>query len=303
MGRPQKQTVDYFPHFANSGKTMFILESKFGNNGYAFWFKLLEILAITEGHYFRVENSIDWEFLLAKTKVSGETATEILNTLASLDSIDKELWDKKIIWVQKFVDNLGEVYRKRKVSAPIKPFNEDFRDGNPSIDVVSDDINPQRRVEESKVKESKGEKIEKDKSLSSNTPTIEICKYYEQAGFGTINHITMQKLEALIEMYSKEWVKDAIDTAVLNGKYKLTYVDGILQNWKSEGKNPKQKNQQATTYKNKKSSNFNNFDQRTYEEVGGIDKIAEQLQEKQSPQGEKIDDFTEYLRKQREVIN
>jgi hypothetical protein len=33
-GRKEKQTADYFPHMATSGKTLFILESSFGNDGY-----------------------------------------------------------------------------------------------------------------------------------------------------------------------------------------------------------------------------------------------------------------------------
>ncbi len=39
MARPLKQTVDYFPHdsHASDSKTLFILESKFGNDGYAFY--------------------------------------------------------------------------------------------------------------------------------------------------------------------------------------------------------------------------------------------------------------------------
>ena len=44
MARPRKQTVDYFPHYCKCGRTIFILENRFGNDGYAFWFKLLEIL-------------------------------------------------------------------------------------------------------------------------------------------------------------------------------------------------------------------------------------------------------------------
>lgn len=52
MARPTKETVDYFPHFVKCGRTIFILESKYGNDGYAFWFKLLEILGDTEGHYY-----------------------------------------------------------------------------------------------------------------------------------------------------------------------------------------------------------------------------------------------------------
>ena len=36
MARPKKQTVDYFPHFVKGGRTIFILENKFGNDGYAY---------------------------------------------------------------------------------------------------------------------------------------------------------------------------------------------------------------------------------------------------------------------------
>ena len=35
VGRPQKNTVDYFPHFVSENKTVKILEYKFGTKGYA----------------------------------------------------------------------------------------------------------------------------------------------------------------------------------------------------------------------------------------------------------------------------
>ena len=37
-------------------------------------------------------------YLLAKTKVSEETAIKILDLLASLGSIDLELWKERIVW-------------------------------------------------------------------------------------------------------------------------------------------------------------------------------------------------------------
>ena len=49
MSRPRKAVVDYFPHYVNHGKTLFILEQKYGNDGYAFWFKLLEMLGGSDG--------------------------------------------------------------------------------------------------------------------------------------------------------------------------------------------------------------------------------------------------------------
>ena len=71
MGRPRKQTVDYFPHFVSTdSRTKFILEQSWGNDGYAFWFKLLELLGRSEGHYYDCSQPADKMYLVALTKVT-----------------------------------------------------------------------------------------------------------------------------------------------------------------------------------------------------------------------------------------
>ena len=126
MGRPRKQTVDYFPHFVGAdSKTKFILENKWGNDGYAFWFKLLELLGRSDGHCYDCSVSANKMYLVSLARVSEETADDILETLAELGKIDKELWDThKLIWCQRLVDNLQQVYAKRTVQIPCKPFTE-----------------------------------------------------------------------------------------------------------------------------------------------------------------------------------
>ena len=111
MGRPRKQTVDYFPHFVGAdSKTKFILENKWGNDGYAFWFKLLELLGRSDGHCYDCSVSANKMYLVSLARVSEETADDILETLAELGKIDKELWDThKLIWCQRLVDNLQQV--------------------------------------------------------------------------------------------------------------------------------------------------------------------------------------------------
>jgi hypothetical protein len=121
MARPRKQTVDYFPHNCVHKSTMFIIEQRFGNDGYSFWFKLLELLGATEGHYIDLNDDMQMEFLQAKTRLSYCSCNEILNTLCILKAIDQELWSKRVIWCQNFVDNISDVYKNRKVSVPIKP--------------------------------------------------------------------------------------------------------------------------------------------------------------------------------------
>lgn len=123
MARAAKDIVEYYPHYCDHGKTMFIVEKLYGNDGYAFWFKLLEILGKSEGHYYDCSNSDNWEFLQAKTGFRDVRCEEILNKLALLGSIDKGLWEAgKIIWSDNFIKNVTDAYRNRKRPVPQKPF-------------------------------------------------------------------------------------------------------------------------------------------------------------------------------------
>lgn len=160
MGRPTKETVDYYPHFVKGGRTIFILESKYGNDGYAFWFKLLEILGDAEGHYYDCSVPNNWAYLLAKTRCSEDTAKDIINSLLALGKIDSKLWnDRQVIWCQHFVDNLSSVYKRRNIEAPTKP---SFCDEKPQRASVSVNENHSKRelidTEITKEKESREKK-------------------------------------------------------------------------------------------------------------------------------------------------
>lgn len=121
MARPKKQTVDYFPHQCVPGKTIFILEQKFQNDGYAFWFKLLERLGCTEGHFLDLNNGIELLYISAKARLDEDKCIEILDCLSDINAIDSELWRKeKKVWCQKFVNGLLDLYGRRKVETPTK---------------------------------------------------------------------------------------------------------------------------------------------------------------------------------------
>ena len=120
MARPLKDRVDYFPHFVNHGKTIPILQGKYGNDGYSFLFKIFELLCKSEGHYFNCNDSVDLEFLLAYTLVSEDIAFNILDLLAKLETIDQFLWNYRIIWSENLIENLTPLYSRRKQKPPTK---------------------------------------------------------------------------------------------------------------------------------------------------------------------------------------
>ena len=151
MGRKPKKGVDYFSHDcdASTKPTLFTLQEQFGNDGYAFWFKLLEFLGQRENLSFDCNVRAEWLFFVAKSKVSEATANDILDTLASIDAIDAELWKNRIVWSQNFVERVEEVYRKRGTIPPTKPVidSENPQDVDEIVDEPQD-IVPEPVTEE-----------------------------------------------------------------------------------------------------------------------------------------------------------
>lgn len=178
VARPSKQTVEYFPHFVRPGKTLFILESKWGNTGYSFWFKMLEVLGESDGHVLRYNEPDTRDYFLARCGIQHGEAVQIFSKLVELKKIDRELWEnREWVWCHAFVENLKVVYAKRTTSIPVRPalsFKEESRAGvfgektrvsgektqfpgrkqnrSPMSEIVFGEKTPQ-----SKVKERKGE--------------------------------------------------------------------------------------------------------------------------------------------------
>ncbi|WP_136797066.1 Lin1244/Lin1753 domain-containing protein [Desulfosediminicola ganghwensis] len=170
VARPRKETVEYFPHDVHHGKTLYSLQNSFGNDGYAAWFKLLELLGRTHGHSYSIQEPADLYYLAALWKVSGEKTMQILDFLSELQAIDPQLYDNKIIWCDNFVKNLEPVYLKRRTPLPEKPNSRSENDSSRAENSTSIEItgNSGARMQQSKLKES----IDKTNTASSDTDDV-----------------------------------------------------------------------------------------------------------------------------------
>lgn len=161
MSRPQKHTVDYFSHDADAsqGKTLSILFNHFGHEGISAWWQLLERISKTENYVIGIGNPEELEYLAATLRIQPARLKEILNKMADLQAIDKELLNAGMIWSQNFVSRLESVYKIRKQALPARP---ELSSNKIALSVEETELsipeNPQSKVKESKVKESsKGE--------------------------------------------------------------------------------------------------------------------------------------------------
>jgi len=113
-GRPKKNTVDYFPHMMGEGKKMAYIETKYGNDGYATWFKILETLAKTEDHYLNLNDEINAMYLCGKCRTTMELMYAIINDLVKLNVFDSDLWQHKILWSEDFIESIRDTYKRRQ---------------------------------------------------------------------------------------------------------------------------------------------------------------------------------------------
>lgn len=198
MARPQRNTVDYFPHLIGSGKKMSFIENKYGNDGYATWFKILETLASTEHHFLNLNDDVEIMFLSTKCRVSEDLLLAIIEDLVRLKVFSKEAWEKRVLWSQIFINNIEDAY-KRRGNKPLQfeglckhllSYGIHITCNNPA----NSDNNTQRREEK-----SKEEKRREDLGEKISPPTLEERKNSFE-----------KSLEEFTEKYSPEMIKDFI---------------------------------------------------------------------------------------------
>lgn len=184
VGRKQRNTVEYFPHYVGDSKTKSILKSKYGSDGYSTWFQLLEILCKSKEHYFDCRDEWGYEWILSEIGIDKNTFENIMDFLARFEKIDPELWQNKIIWCQNLVNNLERVYDKRVSEIPRKPLFlirkcEDSTISGAEIDKTGAEMT-QSTVQYSKGKESRVEdSTAKHSEGNSDGRVSEIIPYDE----------------------------------------------------------------------------------------------------------------------------
>lgn len=254
--RPDKNTVEYYPHYCEEGgKTLFILENTYGNDGYAFWFKTLSLLGRTPGHFFNVHNRHDWLFLLARTRVSEVNANNIIKLLIDLGAIDRDLWENnKVIWCQNFVDHLASLYARRKNGTiPHKPSLCKHKPSlckqkpvSTKLTAINDSKKPQTKLKESKLKESKVKNTLCEKIhnlLKTKVTTIRPNHHYgtKESDYRTIrlmierDKVDSDELIKLLEWYpiGERYIPEIFSTKALRDKYTQLLRAYERQNGKS----------------------------------------------------------------------
>jgi hypothetical protein len=186
MGRPERHDVDYFPFFAKRGRTLNILQSKFGCEGIGVFTNILRFLSFTPDHHYCIKDEADRMNFFVEIGIQEDRGIEIIELMVKTEKLDKELWEKyRVIASEAFLLSLEEAYKQRKnkiitmneirekfVSIHGNGVNIHGNGGSIHGNGVNIHDNPQSKVKKSKVKKSK-EDAEAPPPVVSETSTPE----------------------------------------------------------------------------------------------------------------------------------
>lgn len=198
MARPERHDVDYFPFYVKRGKTLNILQAKYGLEGIGFFTQLCRFLSTTPDHHYQILNSIDRMNFFAEIGMRDESVgMEILDLLATTGKIDKMLWsEKKAICSQDFLKSLSDAYDRRTNSIitieairahyglEIVKTNENNDSNTHTTELLSEnnDNNPQTKLNENKLNKTKVSIYENQGTYPKQKQTRKkrLCEDYSQ---------------------------------------------------------------------------------------------------------------------------
>ena len=145
MARPAKRNCDYFPHFVTDSRDLYFIETRYGVEGYYFYYRLREFLCQCDDITCRIEYEADLEYLYRYFALDKAKVQDMIDACADNGIIDHNLWyNAKIIWQDDLAAILKDAWKGRKTPPPEKPIVEienKLRASN-AMNLVSNHINP-----------------------------------------------------------------------------------------------------------------------------------------------------------------
>jgi hypothetical protein len=223
MARPKKEGMDYFPHDTDAVNDEKIESLRFlyGNDGYAFYFILLERIYRAKEFELDISDAETIQILCRKVGVNEEKFHQILQTSLKRGCFDKEVYEERNVLTSNGIKNRSSVVVEKRVK---------MRD-NYKGKVSDAETTPETHSEttQSKVKESKEKKSKTNKNI-----------------YAEFVSMTEEQYSKLIQEFGEDGANERIDRLNLykgstGKKYKDDYL--TILNWERKNKQSQPKNQ------------------------------------------------------------
>lgn len=191
MARPRKTGLDYFPHDtdASSDEKIETLRAVHGNDGYAFYFILLERIYRSENFEIHLDSCEIIRILSNKVGVTEKKFMSMLNTALKFNCFNKELYEEKKLLTSSGIKRRASVVVDKRLKMQEKYGSREK--GTIISDAETCPDNEQSKVKQSIEKKSK----QKERKASSSDAGIP---------FETDSTICTEKMREDEEDLSKE---------------------------------------------------------------------------------------------------
>jgi hypothetical protein len=167
MARPQKNGMDYFPHDTDAvnDEKIEALRALYGNDGYAFYFILLERIYRTENAELDISDAETIQILARKVGVTLEVFNQILESSLKWKCFDRAEYEQRHVLTSKGIKKRSSVVseKREKMRKNYQKNKEDISDAETREETPPE--TPQRKEKKSKVNESKLSKEDNFKIL------------------------------------------------------------------------------------------------------------------------------------------
>jgi len=221
MARPERRDADYFPFYVKDGKTLFILESKYGLQGIGFFTNVMRFLTKQPNHHICIWDESDRLYFFAQIRCAEDVGMDMLNLMAKTGKIDAGLWaEHRVIVSQDLLNSLREAYKNR--NNPIIEMDQvrvSYQDNAISSphNPISSPHNPQR-----KGKETKGKEI----------VDIIIPSWIKQETWDDFCQMRKQKKEPMTNMAATRIIKKLDDLRKTGQDPNVILDESIANGWK-----------------------------------------------------------------------
>lgn len=259
MARPPKDGIDYFPFDVGflQDKKIRLIKGEFGAKGILVLQQLL-CSAYKENGYFTTCDNDDC-LLMAEAVGCGVDSDFIRQVIGGC--VRRSLFDDKLFSMfgvltsrgiqRRFLraagtrDNIDiieeywllDIDNKKDVPASILKkitFKSVSLRNNPVSLQNNGGSFQNKPLKERKGKKSKGKERKEEKTGDISGDLAGVFQLFEHCGF-SITGYTAEELPVLVEEYSAYWVMEATRRAADRGKKSMSYIKGILNNWKIAG--------------------------------------------------------------------
>ncbi|MVP00381.1 DUF4373 domain-containing protein [Paenibacillus lutrae] len=200
MARPRKEGMDYFPHDtdATNDRKIEALRLLYGNDGYAFYFILLEMIYREPNFELDISDAETIQILAKKVSVTEEEFSQMLST-----AIKRECFDPEAYYERNILTSNGIKKRANVVVEKREKMRETYKNRASSVSYAETPQETTPESTQSKVKESKRKVKDKVKEKDNKPTKIAYAEFVK---------LSEEEYQKLVTEHGEDFTKECITT-------------------------------------------------------------------------------------------